>query len=220
MPSRMSLPAFTADQRKRLLALGLLQSQIDELEAVLPLAAAFIQAPPALADVRDCLVRISGAQKRASKELLRLLDVAPTLPALLEAQYRVLAADSLASNRDPGETVRVANYALFAAGAVFQRALDDLPPPPTQRRHRAASAIPIFQLDAAMLRGFIKSHGETARPMPLYAPKRSASPGSQYRRIVGICYEAMGQRNTDPERAIKAFIRERGNLFKASPHLY
>lgn len=50
----------------------------------------------------------------------------------------------------------------------------------------------------------------TGPDIPPFTIKPSSSPGGPFRKIVSVCYEAMtGDRDADPERAIKAFIKQR-----------
>ena len=200
-------PIFSPAQRQRLRSLGLIDAQIDELETnALPLSRAWLRKPPTLQDVRDELQALFDAMERAAAAMSRLLSADKFTPAMREAQARLLMA-CFEIHHDPHDNhdhVEKAFDALSRAKAVVQYAQESLPK--TQRRHEAASVLPVKCIDKALLSGFIKGH-KGCMTLPRYELRRSYSPKSKYRRIVGICYEAMGQQvNKGPERAIKAFI--------------
>jgi hypothetical protein len=75
---------------------------------------------------------------------------------------------------------------------------------------RQANPFAVRRIEKALLNGFVKrySNKDPSKPLPPYPFKPSSSPGSCFREIVGICYEAMGQKYTDPERAIKKHIKK------------
>lgn len=205
-------PEFNAGQRKALADLGLLADQIDELQMVaLPTARALLRKPAALNDVRDCLKIVSESMARATAALTRLLAANNSVPALQEALLRVQLADFNTEHNTNAETIRTALKDVSAARAVIDRARQDLSS--EQRRHRAASPLPLYWINKALLRGFLRAYEKTPS-LPHYRLTPSASPNSKYRRIIRICYEAMGQKNSDPERAIKALIARRKQAWK------
>ncbi len=95
---------------------------------------------------------------------------------------------------------------------------------PKQTRHRDADPRIIRWIFEALTAGHGAEHyilGREAYPRhgddwpavdthpPPFNFKPSSSEGSPFREVVGICYEAMTGAPRDPERAIKAFIRQR-----------
>lgn len=202
--TRGSQPNFSPDQRKRLRGLGLIDAQIDELEAnALPISRAWLQKTPTLQDVRDELQALFVAMERAAAALSGLQSTATMTPAKREAQARILEA-CFEIHDDPHDNhdfVEKASHALSRVKAMVQHAQESLPN--TQRRSAAASHGPVAWIHEALVSGFANGH---CQPLPRYTLRTSSSQGSRFREIVGICYEAMGQGNTDPERAIRAFI--------------
>lgn len=82
-------------------------------------------------------------------------------------------------------------------------------------RHRDASYLPIRAIYSTVQAGFILAGQESAAP----GIKPSASPTSKFRRLIGICYEAIDAPTTDPERAIRAYVREWRELEKHTKKL-
>lgn len=201
MPKRQQ-PIFTSDQRQRLLNLKLIEAQITQLEkAALPVARAVLGTPAPMQDVRDELRSLHNAMNKACKAMSCLLNARIDNRARFEALQRVTMADF--ENGGEGGTMVSANNLMAAAIANVLTSEHCLPK--SQRRNSSASILPIQLIDNALDAGFVK--GQTkGKAFPPYTLQRSSSPGSPYREIVGICYEAMAQDNIDPERAIKSFI--------------
>jgi hypothetical protein len=177
----------------------------------LPLALAILAKPATLADVRDGLEVPLRLIARTERELSKLAQ-GRSGSAKWEVLQRVQIADfqewkaSLKHTRATRtDTIAGAIESLSKLRAVLERARNELPR--EQRRHRTASPSPVALLDEALLRGFVLAH-ESGRT-PRYTVKRSSTPNSPYRRIIEICYVAMGRSNTDPEQAVKAFIKQR-----------
>lgn len=179
-------PQFVPEHRARLQQLGLLPTQIVELEATLPLNRAMLERPAPMDAVRG---EIETFRKAISKALA-IID--GKVDARNEAAWRIEEAGFELGYRH--DDLR---RALAAAGAA-ETAL------PKEQRRVHADIRPIARIVKALMDGFIKTH---TPPFPPYEMKVSSSPGSDFREIVGICYVAIGQHNSDPERAIKAYIR-------------
>lgn len=193
-------PRFSKVERAELTELGLIESQIDQLQTIaLPLARAWLKPLPRLQDVRDELNSLSNSMSSALASMSALLTAAAPSRGRYEALQRLVLEDF--EEHGSYESIQVAHRMLLRAYSVVRRAQDSLPK--TQRRQATADILPVVRINEALLSGFTKGHSS---PLPPYTLHPSASPGSPFRRIVGICYEAMGLVNTDPERAIKKFI--------------
>ena len=202
-------PTFSKDQRQQLLKLGVSDSQILELQSNgLPAVATVVRSLPKMQDVRDELSEVSTALRRSQRAISKLLSANDTAPARSEALLRVQSVSLVL----PGELepLEHALAGLKVCDAAVSRAKEDLEAL-GQRRFRAGHPRPIQRIEAALLQGFVKGR-DPSRPMPEYLIKVSSSPTSVFRRIVGICYEAAGVANTDPERAMKAYIAQRKKL--------
>jgi hypothetical protein len=83
-------------------------------------------------------------------------------------------------------------------------AMDDLP---KEQRRQRVNPEAVRHVHDALLKGWAAAHA--GNPMPPFPFKPSRHPSSDFRRIVGICFAAVtGNEGADPERAIKAFIRQ------------
>jgi hypothetical protein len=197
----MDTPTFTEEQKEALSRLGLFDQQIKAVELVLPTVQALLRQSPTLTDVREHLGSLRKSLANAAEAISKLAGASTRHSAEQEAWWRLQAAD-FALNRKANADM--AGQSIAAARRVVERALEDLSR--EQRRHRAAHPLPVFQIDRALHNGFVNAHaGKRFRP---YLLKPSASPNSVYRRIIAICYEAVGAKNSDPERAVKAFISQ------------
>lgn len=188
-------PKFSDDQRLKLKCLDLIDAQIAEVEKKLPLARALLSKSARLQEVRDELKSLDDAIRRTRKRLTRLSRAGSGADYLRETWARVIDAD----DRD---VIPQASGFLRKLNAVSKLALRRLPR--EQRRHKLASLGPVRCIDDALLSGFVKGQ-KKGGPLLRYTLCMSSSPGSAYRNIIGICYDAMCC-NTDPERAIKAYI--------------
>lgn len=195
------LPRFNSDHVRRLKQAGVIDAQIKEIEhTALPVARAILTQHPSLMAVRDELYAFKAAIGKAKEALSRLSAAKAEVPHLFEALQRVTLADYDINNS--GDTIRKATHVMIAAREIVDRADTDLGN--DERRHRTAIILPIQRISSAMLRGFLKAH-KGAAFLPPYTFRESASPGSPFRTVVGVCYEVIGQ-NPDPERALKAYI--------------
>lgn len=200
----MARPTFTENQRKRLKDIGLLPAQITEIENTLASNRALLEQPAPMNDVREELGAFRDAMDRACKIAAKLSDPKKyskdKVAARNEAWARLQWAASEAS--DVIEALSASQAALETLGAIINIAINSLPK--QQRTSVAADFRPIARIDEALLRGFTKADKS---PLPPYTLKVSSSSGNKFRQIVGICYAAMGQKNDDPERAIKTYLR-------------
>ncbi len=217
-------PRFVPEHRIQLKKLGLIEAQIDALESKLPLCRAILSHASPLQDVRDKLETLSRALESAQNAMSILLNATPLALATHEALQWLIEAD------EDGD-IEGAMRAVALAQSVVQRAQESLPQ--GQRRHRA-DILPVRLIAEALLSGFIRgtppvpcidmvlspefikeNPNYVAYVLPPFTLKQSSSSESAFRKIVGICYEAMSQKNTDPERAIKAFLAWRKNTTTA-----
>jgi hypothetical protein len=95
---------------------------------------------------------------------------------------------------------------------LIAKARADAPTEPA--RQKLASPFPIKLIHEALLHGWGRVHlpylrrsddGPT-KPLAPFNVRVSASPTAPFRLIVQACYSAMKRENTDPERAIKAYM--------------
>lgn len=196
---------FSFAQKRSLWRLGLIDAQIHQLETVgLPTAIAWftLTSPARQQDVAYELSLLAKTLKTANKKMARLVTASAANKALFEVQQRIFKAAY--DTKHHLEIIKSTNVELGKALAVVERATIDLPR--AQRRNQTASPQPVKIIDDALCRGFANGHPPD-RAIPPYTLRRSSSPTSAYRKIIRICYQAMGQKNADPERAIKAFIR-------------
>lgn len=194
---------FSAEQRSRLLALGLVQEQIQELEQTLPGNAAWLKKPPSRKLVFSELDLAEKAAARALKKL-RTLDDETTATGYRAVAAALMSVGATEVSVDATSVVSSAIEALEKLPAVFAAARANAPPGPW--RFRSANPKVIDRIDSALLRGFTRHYRP---PFPPYEIRISASANSKFRSIVSICYEAIGAGNNDPERAIRAYIKLR-----------
>ena len=215
---------FTELQREELRNIGVLREQIDELEreALLSMRA-FLRQQPAMSDVRDVLANTFAALKAAEKGIVGLLSASRSYPSEPEkvlpadaALARVLMA-SFEVGAD-GDVLDCAMPPIKAAIHVVGRALSELPTRAT--RHKFASGYPVQRIDVALTNGFLEAHGQragadrrrAATPLPPYKIERSYAAGSDYLRVVEICYEAAGAGEGSRERPIRNFLKQKQRL--------
>ena len=212
---------FTEEQRRELESIGLLSEQVAEVErAALPSVRAFLRRQPAKNAVRDKLMATAEALKVAEDAVRSLLYASMAYPA---DATEILPADAalarvLMASFDAGADGDVLDRAMLPISAaihVVERALKTLPERAT--RHRTGSGYPVQLIDQVLLTGFLKAHGHwpglvgpnAATPLPAYLIERSYAPGSDYLRIIEICYEAAGAGKGSRERAIREFMESR-----------
>jgi hypothetical protein len=152
--SNASPLGFGASQRDTLHRLGVIDAQIAELEAVLPLCRVMLSGLTPLRDVRDELDALTAAMKSAQTRMSGLLKASDLRPASLEAWNRILAA-SFDAGGDGRELERAANALQTAREAVL-RARQVLPR--EQRRSNAASPWPVAWIHQALIRGWGRAY--------------------------------------------------------------
>lgn len=191
---------FKPDQRAELLRLGLPDSAIEQLEFDgLPLAKHRLTREPARNEVLDELRDVGKAIDDARNKIERLLSAPRAVPHLWAARMQIAGG----GRRHVMDGIRLneASSALERARGVVDDAMARVPAEPV--RHRVASDFPIEAIHSAVQLGFIVAGQEPIGP----GLKPSASPTSKFRRMIGICYEAIDAPTTDPERALKAYTK-------------
>jgi hypothetical protein len=190
---------FTVEQCQDLREYGLVQEQIDELEAVLPAVRVMIADAPRLADVRDALQAILGAVTQLEK---LLIGTRSGSTIMREALARIQVASHAA--RGPANVDQLAVCALHRLRQAIERAQTELQGH-AQRRSNAAAVEPIRRIHDALLLGWVKA--ARGKVMGAFNAKPSRSASSTFRSVVGTCYEAAtGKMDHDPERAIKGYL--------------
>jgi hypothetical protein len=202
---------FTASQRRELRQLGVPDVAIEVIEVeALPRARRALVRPAPILEVREELVRAEAAVREAHKALEDLL-VSSDLPSRRDARRYINGGG--ARHLFDGIDLNNASKALVPAQQVLARAIARLPNEPV--RHKTAADLPVEFIHDALQTGcsysgmpFEHQKGRR-RGLSLVAPKfrPSASPTSPFRQIVGICYERIGMPASDPERAIKSYVK-------------
>lgn len=192
---------FEPHHRAELLRLGLTDAAIGQIEVdALPVVKKWLRVAPRRNDVLNELLDVSQAMRDARSAIERLLDATEAVPHLMEARLNLEGGGH--RHLLAGLTLDKASKSLSAAMDAVVFAIEDMRPDPV--RHRTASANPIKHIYSAIQFSWTFT-GLGALPPNL---KPSSSPTSAFRRIVGICYEAIGAETSDPERAIKAYVKE------------
>lgn len=198
--------AFKGVDRTLLKNLGLVPEQVEELQAILPICAAWLRPPLTTNElVRKALLDLAGVTEGASASVRRLMCTPRQIPDRFEAWQRLLLAlheESLDERwlTDVADRLHSLASVLTAAAAPL---LD------SPRRHHAARIEPIGVIDRALLNGFNNHHGSD-RPTPHYLTHVSSSPSSDFFKIASIVYRTATAGGIDnPERAIKSFLRWR-----------
>lgn len=192
---------FNPHHRDELLKLGLVPEAITQIELEgLPLAKNFLEREPPRADVRDELESVRDALDAARGAIERLLGATDAVPHLNAARLRIPGGGR--RHVMGGLRLSETSASLATAAGVVAEALSNLPSEPV--RHQSADPMPINLIHRAMQFGTLMATGEPLDPRL----KPSSSPTSPFRRMVGICYEAIGEPTADPERAIKGFVKQ------------
>lgn len=194
---------FSGRQRAELLALGLDPQAIDQIETeALPMVAdRLLNPPPARNDVLDELRGLSAALGKARDAVERLLNADDRVPHLLAAKRAIRGGG--VRYQMGGMRLDEASQAMAAGLGEVAAAVDRLRQQ-GPARHQSADPFPIERIHRAVLRARVHA-GEDVGAADIVP---SASPTSAFRKMVGICYEAIGAPNADPERAIKAYVAE------------
>ncbi len=200
---------FSEQQRSALAGLGLVPQSIDEIERdALPRAREILKLDPPGADVLHELQGLEKSLNDARAAIERLLNANRTVPHLWHARSRVCGRGF----GHVGNALRLKETAKSLAVAidVVKDSIASTPPGPV--RHRAATTLPIQIIHSAYQLGLMLAGLDPASG----GMKPSVSPTSDFRRMVGICYEAIDASTTDPERAIKAYLRKWRELEKVA----
>lgn len=201
---------FSPADRGRLSRLGLVTAQIEHLEAELFWVVHDLQPEPSLTAVRNELKKPLAAIQKARKAVSGLFALEG--PIAREVMHRIDSLDHILAKdgqgkylKTPTEVMEQILRDMGTLSAALTVALRNLPT--AQVRHRKAHPYFIGQLDKALRDGY-GAHIAGMESPPAYHPEPSASEGSAYREIMGICYRTAGHPTEDPERAIKAFIAQ------------
>jgi hypothetical protein len=212
---------FTKQQRKDLLGLGLPDEVITAIEVeALPWSRRIVlHQEPRRADVLAELRAVQSALIRARDAIERFLQPEPKgpppysvpLPSVphLDAARKRLAGGGYRHIMD-GIPLNRTSMALVECIEVMDRAVASVEPGPVRRR--TANTMAIENIHRAMQKASFFSTGQFHLP----GLEPSASPESKFRDVIGICYQAIGAPFPDPERALKAYMREWRALMKAA----
>jgi hypothetical protein len=203
---------FTAAQRAELQRLGVPDVAIRMLEVRgVPFIRKCLEPPPRMSDVRAELRKTQKAILAAHEAIERLFNPPANAPHVKGAAEALTGSGR--RHLHGGIPLNRASEALIPAGKVIASAIARLPKTPS--RYKAANPRPVDEI-ADLLHQGCQWAGLPAVPVEGGLPGQitftphlqpSASPTSAFRRIVGICYERAGFPTTDPERAIKAYIK-------------
>jgi len=193
---------FKNYQRDELLALGITSKAIECIEIdALPFARRFlVERPPPKNDVLNELRDLQKTLTDSRSAIERLLNATSSVPQLKEAQALLNAGqEGIALGRlDLNATSR----SLSTAVELIATAIAQVPPGPL--RHRLADPYPIEVIFNSVQEGSLFESGD---PMS-HGLWPSASPTSGFRRMIGLCYEAINAKNVDPERALRAYVQK------------
>ena len=196
---------FEPHQRAELEQLGVVPEAIKLLEfEALPLAQAILEQEPAHADVRGELQAVADALQAARQAVERLLNAKRAVPHLMAARSRIAGGGH--RNMMGGMRLDETSQSLATSIDVLAQALATLPDKPLRRQ--SASSLPIDHIHRALRVGSVMARLAPGAEPPFPEVSPSSSVTSAFRRVVGICYEAIGAPSTDPERAIKAFVKD------------
>jgi nucleotide-binding universal stress UspA family protein len=198
---------FTLPQRRELHRLGVTTDQTERLQRILPAIAYYAAQGPKLADVRAPLKQVRKDAHAAAQALRTLLEGRDE--ARQEGRMRILQAiEVLHPERCEVDSARVSFFALYdhrepealrilealqALEAVAKHAVARIPKSQTRP---VAHPYPVGLIEAALM----------VPGAPAF--RVSASPGTPFRDVVAACYAAASAANTDPLRAIRAYLSE------------
>lgn len=207
---------FTAAQIEDLRRRGVTSPQLERLKAALRVIAYCAEGAPPLPEVRKALKGVEKQTAEAAHTLSALLSAPAHETARTEAKERFLEA--LRSLYPDQSRPSVGSFfepytpgMEFAARLVqivediqrvAQTALDGVPSKATKT---PAHWYPIFYIHEALSHEHYTSSPGNREPFP-----PSASLTSPFRIIVGICYTAAGTKTTDPETAIRDYLKTLG----------
>lgn len=198
---------FSKHQRDELQSLGVCATAIDCIEVeALPTARLFLKRPPRKNDVRAELHDLHKALAGAHDAIERLLNATHAVPHLKAAAAVLTAAQG--RHIMGGIRLNEASKALAVSIKLVSDGLEQMPPGPL--RHRSADPFPVELIHDALQKGEFSETGDV-ESLGIWP---SASPTSPFRRLIGICYEAIGAQHADPERAVKAYVKTWSALHK------
>lgn len=209
MANESNVPRFTDSQIAQLKKLDLCDEQIAELQdKVLRLGRSWLKPSPTLTEVREKINDISKASEKLAK-LLNSITKLPCRGANFEVRERItIEYWNAGMTKDDDNPLPEFLEQVQRLQDMASNALSEMPT--AQRRNNSTSYKPIEWIDNALLRGFWKKYENLGNPIPGYDIRVSSSPNTQFRKVVGICYEAItGKDFVDPERAIKNYINIR-----------
>lgn len=200
--------SFTALLRSDLARLGVTTDQQQRLERILPAIAYYAARGPTLTNVRAPLEQVAKGAHRVAQALRTLLEARDE--AGQESRMRMLEAiEALHPERCELDPARVSFYERYdhrePEALRMLAALQDLEEAakhavarmPESQTHPVAHAYPVRLIDAALV----------VEGAPIF--RVTASDETPFRNVVTACYIAAGAANTDPLRAIRAYLSER-----------
>lgn len=191
---------FSKQQCKSLKRLGLFDEQIDLLQQLLPECAFPVRKQPPRTDLVSKLQAIEKPLMKARKALATLR--ARRSVAADEALLRIRLVDAAPFDDCASNGVEVLEHAIERSIKVLSIAQSLTGA--SQQRHKKAALFPIGKIDGILEVGFREHHERSGNPPPRYTLRVSRS--GKFRDIVAICYEAIKQPNSDPDRAIRTYI--------------
>ena len=221
-----SRPDFNAAQRRELASLGLSDIQVQELRDVLDVVRWRLQKPAARNEVKKLLSEVLAA----SADLTGLLErMAPAIDKAHQGALGILGRTYWLMQTPGDWDLDLTDHLIPRLQSLHEAArlgLHLLPESPT--RNKTGAWEPVHVIDQALLLGWLKQNAPAESDVHSYGfaemlaygddellelqvPadfRASASPGCAFRRIVGICYAAVGG-NPDPERALKAYMKNK-----------
>lgn len=198
---------FSAEQIKDLKRLGVEAEQRKRLEPALRVIRLYSEPPPKLLEVRQHLDEVADTARAASRALQALLSAPDTEGARSEAKLRLRQA-SLRID-DDGLVQEPLDQLSTMLRDLLKVAETAIAKTPTEQTRPKAHTYPIAYIDHALRIGFNvvwKTIPISERKPNPFAP--STGKGSPFRNVVAVCYAAAGVSNTDPLRAIRAYLAE------------
>jgi hypothetical protein len=222
-------PDFTAQQVRELKSLGVCDGQVAELRKALVTTRHFLVKQPSNNDTRDVLAKVESS---SASLLTKLSSIALAIDSAHDKAGGLIEKSYWQQRPDDGGHTAMLHLIprLQALNEAARYGLDEIPTAKPER-YRSADPAPVERIHNALVYGWSKTcmndvglrttwsgeesevaafvEQEGASPRPKY-PKRlapSASDGCGFRRVVGICYAAVGG-NPDPERPIKQYVKQ------------
>ena len=205
MSEKSTKPEFSASQKRQLTAIGLFPQQIAQLEThALPISRVWTKKSPPMSEVRDSIEDVRRAISALKKQIERISKAAPS-GGLYESKLRIEEAlwevDSESLSLEPFEAWQSQVEAMLI---VCSKAMDGLQ---SGKRNTVMTGNyrPIHYIYEALEIGWREKYDQEGVAYPAWMMRASSSDESDFRKIVEICYAAIGI-NTSPERAIKAYL--------------